>query len=110
MSSVRWGSTASSWQSRPRMSSAEQRMHLSYGARRPHRRPAPSQRERRVFDRIIVETSGLADPAPVIQSFILDDVLRTKFSLDAMITVVEAAHLPWQLEHKEAREQIAFVL
>jgi G3E family GTPase len=61
-----------------------------------------------VFDRVVIETSGLADPAPVIQSFILDEVLRARFALDAIVTVVDARHLPLQLAHDEAREQIAF--
>ena len=60
------------------------------------------------FDRVVIETSGLADPAPVIQSFILDEVLRARFALDAIVTVVDARHLPMQLEHDEAREQVAF--
>ena len=60
------------------------------------------------FDRVVIETSGLADPAPVIQSFVLDEVLRARFALDAIVTVVDARHLPQQLEHDEAREQIAF--
>jgi G3E family GTPase len=60
------------------------------------------------FDRVVIETSGLADPAPVIQSFVLDEVLRGRFALDAIVTVVDARHLPMQLEHDEAREQIAF--
>jgi G3E family GTPase len=60
------------------------------------------------FDRVVIETSGLADPAPVIQSFVLDEVLRAHFALDAIVTVVDARHLALQLEHDEAREQIAF--
>jgi G3E family GTPase len=60
------------------------------------------------FDRVVIETSGLADPAPVIQSFVLDEVLREHFALDAIVTVVDARHLAMQLEHDEAREQIAF--
>ena len=60
------------------------------------------------FDRIIIETSGLADPAPVIQSFVLDEVLRTRFALDAVITVVDARHVALQIDHDEAREQVAF--
>ncbi len=62
----------------------------------------------RHFDRMIIETSGLADPAPVIQSFVLDETLRQSFALDAIVTVVDARHLQQQLEHDEAREQIAF--
>jgi G3E family GTPase len=61
-----------------------------------------------VFDRVVIETSGLADPAPVIQSFVLDEVLRTRFALDAVVTVVDARHIAMQLTHDEAREQIAF--
>jgi G3E family GTPase len=60
------------------------------------------------FDRVVIETSGLADPAPVIQSFVLDEVLRARFALDAIVTVADARHLALQLEHDEAREQIAF--
>jgi G3E family GTPase len=60
------------------------------------------------FDRVVIETSGLADPAPVIQSFVLDEALRAHFELDAIVTVVDARHIPMQLEHDEAREQIAF--
>jgi G3E family GTPase len=60
------------------------------------------------FDRVVIETSGLADPAPVIQSFVLDEVLRSRFALDAIVTLADARHLPMQLEHDEAREQIAF--
>lgn len=62
----------------------------------------------RSFDRMIIETSGLADPAPVIQSFVLDETLRVHYSLDAIVTVVDALHLPMQIDHDEAREQIAF--
>ncbi|MEP9379350.1 GTP-binding protein [Aquabacter sp. CN5-332] len=62
----------------------------------------------RPIDRIVIETSGLADPAPVIQSFVLDDVLSRRPALDAIVTVVDARHLPLQLSQDEAREQIAF--
>jgi G3E family GTPase len=62
----------------------------------------------RSFDRMIIETSGLADPAPVIQSFVLDETLRAHYALDAIVTVVDALHLPMQIGHDEAREQIAF--
>lgn len=62
----------------------------------------------RKIDRLIIETSGLADPAPVIQSFMLDEVLASRIQLDAIVTVVDARHVAQQLEHDEAREQIAF--
>ncbi|ODN69151.1 CobW family GTP-binding protein [Methylobrevis pamukkalensis] len=62
----------------------------------------------RPIDRIIVETSGLADPAPVIQSFILDEVMAKAIQLDAIVTVVDVRNLDLHLEQDEAREQIAF--
>jgi len=62
----------------------------------------------RRFDRVVIETSGLADPAPVIQSFVLDEHLRTHYRLDAIVAVADVRHLRQQLGHDEAREQIAF--
>jgi G3E family GTPase len=62
----------------------------------------------RKFDRFIIETTGLADPAPIIQSFMLDEVLRKNLKLDALVTVVDVEYVLTQLEHEEAREQIAF--
>ncbi|BAF89798.1 putative cobalamin synthesis protein [Azorhizobium caulinodans ORS 571] len=62
----------------------------------------------RPIDRIIIETSGLADPAPVIQSFMLDEVLRERLALDAIVTVVDARHITDQIALDEAREQICF--
>lgn len=61
------------------------------------------------FDGIIVETTGLADPAPVAQTFFVDEDVRTKTALDAVVTVVDAKHLPQRLlDSKEAQEQVAF--
>ncbi len=62
----------------------------------------------RPIDRFIIETSGLADPAPVIQSFILDEVLSANLELDAIVTVVDARHIARQLSQEEAVEQISF--
>jgi G3E family GTPase len=67
----------------------------------------------RPINRIIVETSGLADPAPIIQSFILDEVLFEFTQLDAIVTVVDACHIDRWLadvsgEENLAAEQIAF--
>jgi G3E family GTPase len=62
----------------------------------------------RTIDRIVVETTGLADPAPVIQSFILDEVLRAQTELDAIVTVADACHIVDQLHNEQAREQVAF--
>jgi G3E family GTPase len=62
----------------------------------------------RVVDRILIETTGIADPAPIIQSFVLDEMLRSSVDLDAIVTVVDAKHIIEQLHNEEAREQIAF--
>jgi G3E family GTPase len=61
------------------------------------------------FDGIIVETTGLADPAPVAQTFFADDDVKRATRLDAIVTVVDAKHLPARLkDSSEAQEQIAF--
>ena len=61
------------------------------------------------FDAIIIETTGLADPAPVAQTFFVDDDVRARASLDAIVTVVDARHVLLRLEDShEAEEQIAF--
>jgi G3E family GTPase len=61
------------------------------------------------FDAILVETTGLAKPAPVAQTFFVDQDVRAKTKLDAIVTVADAKHLPLQLESsEEAAEQIAF--
>ena len=61
------------------------------------------------FDAIIVETTGLADPGPVAQTFFVDEEVKAKTKLDSVTTVVDAKHLPLRLkDSREAREQIAF--
>ncbi|MGD9965167.1 MAG: GTP-binding protein [Hyphomonadaceae bacterium] len=61
------------------------------------------------FDAILVETTGLAKPAPVAQTFFVDADVRAKTKLDAIVTVVDAKHVLDQLKHnEEAGEQIAF--
>ena len=61
------------------------------------------------LDAIIVETTGLADPAPVAQTFFVDQDVANKTKLDAIVTVADAVHLSSQIEdHHEAEEQIAF--
>ena len=63
----------------------------------------------RRFDGIIIETTGLANPAPVAQTFFVDDGVRAKARLDAIVTVVDAKNLPARLEDsEEAAAQIAF--
>lgn len=61
------------------------------------------------FDAVIIETTGLADPAPVAQTFFVDDDVRSKTALDAVVAVVDAKHLPARLDDSpEAAEQVAF--
>jgi len=61
------------------------------------------------FDAILVETTGLADPAPVAQTFFMDDDVRSKTKLDAVVALVDAKHLPLRLKDStEAADQIAF--
>lgn len=61
------------------------------------------------FDAIIVETTGLADPGPVAQTFFVDEDVKAKTQLDSVTAVVDAKHLPLRLaDSKEAIEQIAF--
>lgn len=61
------------------------------------------------FDYVLIETTGLADPGPVAQTFFADDEMRAKLQLDGIVTVVDAKHI-WQhldSDH-EAKEQLAF--
>src|ERR1700747_1482567 len=61
------------------------------------------------FDYIMIETTGLADPGPVAQTFFVDDEMQGKLALDAIVTVVDAKHIWEHLDDsKEAQEQIAF--
>ena len=61
------------------------------------------------LDAIIVETTGIADPAPVAQTFFVDQDVADRTKLDAIVTVADAVHLSSQIgEHHEAEEQIAF--
>ncbi|KAI9130713.1 GTP-binding protein [Acaryochloris sp. CCMEE 5410] len=60
------------------------------------------------FDHLVIETTGLADPAPVIQSFFVDEVMLRQTQLDAVVTVVDAKHIWDHWESSEAQEQIAF--
>jgi G3E family GTPase len=61
------------------------------------------------FDAIVVETTGLADPGPVAQTFFVDGYLRSKTELDSVTTVVDAKHVEMRLDDsREALEQVAF--
>lgn len=60
------------------------------------------------FDFLMIETTGLADPAPVIQSFFVDEVMHSRLLLDAIVTVVDAKYIWNHWDSSEAQEQIAF--
>jgi G3E family GTPase len=65
-------------------------------------------RRRDRFDHLVIETTGLADPAPVIQTFFVDDGVQAQTQLDAVVTVVDAKHIAEHWDADEAQEQIAF--
>jgi G3E family GTPase len=61
------------------------------------------------FDRIVLETTGLANPGPVAQTFFVDDSMRDKFALDGIVTMVDARHFDQQiLNSDETTTQVAF--
>jgi G3E family GTPase len=61
------------------------------------------------FERVIIETTGLADPAPVAQTFFVDEDVSMRYGLDAIVTMVDAVHANDQLDaHHEAQEQVGF--
>ena len=60
------------------------------------------------FDHLVIETTGLADPAPVIQTFFMDEDVQAQTNLDSVVTVVDAKHIWQHWEAEEAQEQIAF--
>lgn len=61
------------------------------------------------FDRVLLETTGMADPGPVAQTFFVDDDVREHFELDGIVTLVDAKHLALHIdESEECRQQIAF--
>ncbi|WP_395691263.1 CobW family GTP-binding protein [Piscinibacter sp.] len=61
------------------------------------------------FERVVIETTGLADPGPVAQTFFMDDEIAESFLLDSILTLVDAKHGDGQLDtRQEARRQIGF--
>src|SRR3954454_2847982 len=61
------------------------------------------------FDRVVIETTGLADPGPVAQTFFMDDEIAESYLLDSILTLVDAKHADKQLdERQEARRQVGF--
>ncbi len=61
------------------------------------------------FERVVIETTGLADPGPVAQTFFMDDEIAESFLLDSILTLVDAKHAEQQLnDRQEARRQVGF--
>lgn len=61
------------------------------------------------FDRVVIETTGIADPTPVAQTFFMDDEVAERYMLDSVITLVDAYHADKQLsDRQEARKQVGF--
>ena len=61
------------------------------------------------FDRVVIETTGLADPGPVAQTFFMDDEIAESYLLDSILTLVDAKHAMTQLdERQQARRQVGF--
>ena len=61
------------------------------------------------FERVVIETTGLADPGPVAQTFFMDEEIAEQYLLDSILTLVDAKHAPTQLnDRQEARRQIGF--
>jgi G3E family GTPase len=61
------------------------------------------------FDRVVIETTGLADPGPVAQTFFMDDEIAESYLLDSILTLVDAKHAEGQLDtRQEARRQVGF--
>ena len=61
------------------------------------------------FDRVVIETTGLADPGPVAQTFFMDDEVAESYLLDSILTLVDAKHADQQLDQRqEARRQVGF--
>ena len=61
------------------------------------------------FERVVIETTGLADPGPVAQTFFMDEEIAEQYLLDSIVTLVDAKHAPQQLnDRQEARRQVGF--
>ena len=65
-------------------------------------------RRRNKFDHLLIETTGLADPGPVIQTFFMDEDIHRQVALDAVVTVVDAKHVQQHWGDREVLEQIGF--
>ena len=60
------------------------------------------------FDYVLIETTGLADPAPVAQTFFVDEDIKKNFRLDGIVTVVDALHIKQHWDDRESQQQIGF--
>ena len=70
---------------------------------------AKRRRGELAFDRVVIETTGLADPGPVAQTFFMDDEVAESYLLDSILTLVDAKHAETQLDDRqEARRQVGF--
>ena len=65
-------------------------------------------RRKHKFDHIIIETTGMADPGPVAQTFFMDEEMKDKLRLDAIVTLVDARHVLQHLDSDECHAQLAF--
>ena len=61
-----------------------------------------------VFDRVLIETTGIADPGPIIQTFLAETAILTKFHLDGVVTLVDCVHALAQIEQPENKAQVAY--
>lgn len=67
-----------------------------------------SDKEGFVFDRVLIETTGIADPGPIIQTFLAETAILTRFHLDGVVTLVDCVHALSQFDRIENRAQVAY--
>lgn len=77
-------------------------------ARALHELARQASEKRVEFERVLIETTGLADPGPIIQTFLAETAVESMFHLDGVVTVVDAKHAVAQSEHLEFRAQLAY--
>lgn len=66
------------------------------------------EQKRGKFDMVLIETTGLADPGPVVQTFFMDKTVQDAFQIDAIVTMVDAKHFQQHLDSEELQQQLAF--
>ncbi len=77
-------------------------------ARALHDLALQAQEQGTSFERVLIETSGLADPAPIIQTFLAETAIESLFHLDGVVAVVDAAHARLEAERPEFRSQLGY--